>query len=782
MDVTSRAQGMITQAAGLEGHGLVAAGAGIQRVGQALDNYADRRAFDSEVERKKQSTIALNDAKTTWLLNASNLEQSLDGERDPAEISKNYIDAYNKAAEASRQYLTDEQRQDFDAWVTPHLIGGHTGVNKRIAALEADHGRARSATAIETFRNKALREPTAAGAMSQIPNIARELDNGVLKGYWPELHAAEQKNALTRQVATDWIKAQPDDVVLSVLRPANVNEAAKHGVDFFQKRGWEPHQASAIMGHFLHESGGNLDPNAVNPGDGRDGSDSIGIGQWNGDRAKALKAFAASQGKPWNDLDVQLQFAQREFDTNEKAAADAIRASKTVDEAISAGLKYERPKGYEGGIHTAAGGSQRLRYGRAIYSQLHEGSPAPDTRISQLMRADDAKQIADAAEHREAQRRAQEFAAEREAIATRRAVDLVNSGAGINAFDADGKKDLDRAFAGLVQGGMPERDALTHIVDQAKAVPPDAVQGIRQGLSSNDPNAVVTSATAALNLMSRGGNAIFAPHKGGDEISKEATKFEHYSDYLSPQDAAKRVIAERDPSYQARVKAQRDTNGLEKNLSDDEKAGTLLDDIAKHYGTPRFGGWLGTSAASVAFREGDRQQLVEDYKDRIRQNYDVSSDYALARKQAQKDLSHVWGQSNVTGKPVAMRYPPENAPAFTGIPDVADNFAAQVQEAIKAERGVDIDRSKIILDPIEDGSTMRAYRSNQSPPYRVSWIDKDGHLQMLNPGYAFVADVEKMHKATEEKFRAKQALLSETPPESVALGDATAIFPESVVR
>ena len=134
------------------------------------------------------------------------------------------------------------------------------------------------------------------------------------------------------------------------------------GLQFFISKGWSPAQASGIMGNLVHESGGRLNPAAINPGDGSDGSDSIGIGQWNGARAANLKAFAVSQGKPVTDYQTQLAFVQHELETSEGAAAQKLRGAQTPQDAASAfALGYERPQGFQSGdLFKVAGGQNRL--------------------------------------------------------------------------------------------------------------------------------------------------------------------------------------------------------------------------------------------------------------------------------------------------------------------------------------------------------------------------------------------------------------------------------------
>lgn len=110
-------------------------------------------------------------------------------------------------------------------------------------------------------------------------------------------------------------------------------------------QGLSPLQAAAFVGAgALPES--SLNPNARNRGDGRDGSDSVGLFQWNGPRARALQSYAAEQGKPWNDPTVQVGFALRELNTSEGRAGQLLRAAQTPEQAVGAMLHYLRPAGF----------------------------------------------------------------------------------------------------------------------------------------------------------------------------------------------------------------------------------------------------------------------------------------------------------------------------------------------------------------------------------------------------------------------------------------------------
>ncbi len=89
-----------------------------------------------------------------------------------------------------------------------------------------------------------------------------------------------------------------------------MRDRARQGFDFFVGRGYSPEAAGGIMGNFFRES--RLNPTAVNPGDGSDGSDSIGLGQWNQDRAQNLMRFARANSLNPREFDTQLRFTDWE--------------------------------------------------------------------------------------------------------------------------------------------------------------------------------------------------------------------------------------------------------------------------------------------------------------------------------------------------------------------------------------------------------------------------------------------------------------------------------------
>jgi hypothetical protein len=110
--------------------------------------------------------------------------------------------------------------------------------------------------------------------------------------------------------------------------------------------GLTPVQAAGLVGNLQAESGRDLNPMARNPRDGRDGSDSVGMVQWNADRARALQQFALARNASPSDPNVQKDFILAELQGNERRTLDALRAAQTPEQAAAAGVGYLRPAGW----------------------------------------------------------------------------------------------------------------------------------------------------------------------------------------------------------------------------------------------------------------------------------------------------------------------------------------------------------------------------------------------------------------------------------------------------
>lgn len=133
-------------------------------------------------------------------------------------------------------------------------------------------------------------------------------------------------------------------------------QVARTVYDRLVEGGLSPMAASGLVGNIKMESSFNT--GARNPGDGRDGSDSIGLVQWNSGRAQALKQLAAQTGRDWRDPAVQADHIIAELNGPERRARDLIMSARTPEEAGRNAIAFFRPAGFTwqnpAGGHNAA--------------------------------------------------------------------------------------------------------------------------------------------------------------------------------------------------------------------------------------------------------------------------------------------------------------------------------------------------------------------------------------------------------------------------------------------
>lgn len=140
----------------------------------------------------------------------------------------------------------------------------------------------------------------------------------------------------------------------------------------FSEAGYSPAAIAAVKAHGSAES--NLDPTRINPNDV--GKESIGIFQYRDDRNRALRTYAAQQGKDWRDTDVQLDYTLKEMAPGgiRSSAGAALRNAKTPEEAHAAMSRYEGYKGYNDPS------SKEYQKRLASTNSVYNGSVPPEKR------------------------------------------------------------------------------------------------------------------------------------------------------------------------------------------------------------------------------------------------------------------------------------------------------------------------------------------------------------------------------------------------------------------
>jgi hypothetical protein len=354
-------------------------------------------------------------------------------------------------------------------------------------------------------------------------------------------------------------------------------------------------------------------------------------------------------------------------------------------------------------------------------------------------------------------------------------------GGSFNHFDKNEEQQVDKIYQ-MLAGGDPAKamPAMQAVVERTGIVPPSAASSLRNMLVSNNAGTVAVAAQMARNLMARNPQ-IFAGTAGAKDLEDAAVAFGQYTEHfgMTPEQAAGKIIEQAAPEYKAKVAARIKNEDvptvIKNNLS--------VTDLQRAFGEGALN-WAGIGRPSVEFTEEAKQAAFSDYAELFKDKYQQTGDVVTAKGQAIEQLKKVWGLSRFNGSSngVLMRFPPERAPAYAAIPDVENRIAERALDAIYTAPGGawlneqgqrEITRDKVMLTPTPGGETARAYMAGQPVPYLLSWFDKAGHLQMLDPGKAFVFDGEaEREKVTEERRAALQGRIEGNEAFSQGLAQA----------
>ena len=125
--------------------------------------------------------------------------------------------------------------------------------------------------------------------------------------------------------------------------------------NFFKSKGLPDVGAAALLGGKWGETGGSINPKAIESGQPYDEAKAMseisgyafGIAQWDGARRPRLLNYAKEKGQSWDTLELQLDFMWYELNTGYKDVLDTLMTG-TLEEGVRMwvggnGFGYERP-------------------------------------------------------------------------------------------------------------------------------------------------------------------------------------------------------------------------------------------------------------------------------------------------------------------------------------------------------------------------------------------------------------------------------------------------------
>lgn len=766
------------------GRGVAALGAGLRSVGGE---------FSAIGEQQKREGIVLDGAAADGgaMKELSDFERGFDADADFGTFEQRFEKGRTAIRDKWAAKITDPKaRQKWSMGFDQNALGARNRV------LDLGLKRVREGKLVDYKSGLEGFQSVIADANVSEAERARAKDSA---NAW--MDAASGQGLLSPSEADTWRKnvieggefvlgqrlIEQDPSVISGKLPASVSGRSSAAMSYFTSRGWTKEQAAGIVGNLIGES--KLDTGARNPGDGSDGTDSIGIGQWNSDRARALKEFAAQNRADWRDFNIQLAFVDHELRTSESAAGNALKAAGTVDDATAAFAGYERPAGWSAanprGAHNYKG---RLTYaaqaaGETIKPDWYANqSPDNQLRLENMAASRQGQLDAAAAAQSKAERdganddfRLRIAAGDpsllpgdilgdsridngqkasllntynekyEENIRTGIDIQALQGGAlSLNAFDTDDQKRADNVYDTLMKSvedspnpsmdPVAARQYISESIVRSGVVPKGMMDMLRAGVQSTN-TADVAAALQQAQRISQINPAALGRRDGGAAVQSAADDFSYYVNglNLSPEDAARRIMEARDPEKMRGRKA------LEPLAKDFMKQASETD-LADMFDPGMFSGEpsLGFNAAQEAGMKADFMAIAED------QFYRANGDPELALNRAEEQMKRLYGVTSMASDATVMKHPPEKYwPAQRDAGGVL-GIGANPWQYVQTQLHKDISEQ---FGAYEDGSvtfttvpeTDAAIKRGEMPGYVVMWKDENGQYQSF-PGKLWKPD------------------------------------------
>lgn len=800
------------------GAALADAGQMVVQASYSLQELADREKTDIANDRSNEVSTSL----TRFL--ADEEQRFLDARENSSEsgigFTRQFMQGHQARANAFAKQNFEGLTKDAQTGYLNNILSRGNSLYEKATAFEnetkAGYYDRTTNTNLDAYRTQIQNNAADFG------DLKRQGLEAINSANMPEPWKAERRRQWEADAAeSKWrwrFKQDPAAAVSEIQAP--VGGRVGRAYQRFISKGWAPHQAAGIVGNLQAESGADLNTQARNAGDGSDGSDSIGVAQWNGRRAQALKAFAAERGTDWHDLDTQIDFIDHELRTTERAAGENLARSTTAEDAAAAFTGYERPRGWSA---SNARGSHNWTGRRDNALRIAGEKPQAEDADLDAIPYDRREQLAAWGENQYSQQRTKQRAAVKDdyslLIATqpegvRESVilsdpvldngdkaDLVktlhtaqkesggvnamisamaNGNVSVNPFSEDQTKIADKTYDKLL-GGAQDADQQKVITSDFVArtgyIPKRVQAELRNGAASTDAGQVAQAMEAA-SVLQKNAPISFGSFDGNAAIAKSLDLYKTYTQSMgySAEEAAKKLIAANDPEQLRRRDAILKSEPVKKLLKD-QSAGDVaaIFDKGIFHAAPDVGAGVTAEQIQVGVNPEAEAVIVADYRKVLEEALvDANGDQGAAAEIAKRRFQTVYGTTEFSpaSNNVVVRYPPEKA--YPALPDVGHAYIRdQLAEAMKAE-GIEADA----LYLQGDTQTEADIRAGKPARYQV-FYEQGGKIQRFNlPFYANVdaarasikAKQDEAVKAAEARMLENRATEERTYPEGRGVG------------
>lgn len=313
---------------------------------------------------------------------------------------------------------------------------------------------------------------------------------------------------------------------------------------------------------------------------------------------------------------------------------------------------------------------------------------------------------------------------------------LTSGSLALDPYAAKDKTRADNLYTDMMKRVEPEQYGAVAgaILEQTGVVPQPVINTIRRGLASDNPSEVVAAAQLAQRISSFD-QAALGRRDGGNEVQTAADDFSFYVNKmnLEPPEAARRMIDKNKPDAQFSRKA------MEPAAKEFVKA-VQKEDIASIFNDSWF-----RSNPDVGFSEGQKLGIQAEFiaiaEDQF---YAANGDPDVAKNRAIEQMKRLYGVTEMTGRKVVMKHPPERYWPKFGIADAAQSlsYPSQLRDDVKAmSPAADLDSIQLVTTPETDAMVKRG----EVPGYAVLYKDANGVMQTI-PGKLWKPDIAKLQQ------------------------------------
>lgn len=333
----------------------------------------------------------------------------------------------------------------------------------------------------------------------------------------------------------------------------------------------------------------------------------------------------------------------------------------------------------------------------------------------------------------------------------------------LDPYNSKDKTRADNLYSETMKrAGVEQAVAVAHgILNQTGILPQPVVNTMRRGLSGTNVQEFVTAAQTAQKVAALNPAAL-GRRDGGAEVQKIADDFGFMVNTLNlpPEEAARRLIDRNSPEKQFQRKALEPAAKEFIKSIQDEDLGAQFDDSAFGW---RSNPEIGFTPAQEFGIKAEYLAIAED------QFYAVNGDPDMAKNRAIEEMKRLYGVTELTGRKVLMKHPPERYWPDVG---VSGNLSA----ARELYQGLGLDAAPLSYreqleadvlsnDPEADLGTLQLVTTPQTdrevkagvmPGYSVMWKDKNGVIQTL-PGKLWKPDFTDLMKLKQAERDAENA-------------------------